>query len=98
MILNQSESQINKTTNLLENIKFSYYDEKEGENLNNEFDNKNSKNKVKFDNNILNNKKKASNFKKTNDKMNATEIINLINNIPNLNEKTRQKKKAFIKG
>ena len=91
MILNQSESQINKTTNLLENIKFSYYDENEEENLNNEFDNKNSKNKVKFDNNILNNKKKASNFKKTNDKMNATEIINLINNISNLNEKKKKK-------
>ena len=93
MNLNQSESQIehqNKTTHLLENIKFSYYDENEEENLNNEFDNKTTKNKVKFDNNILNvNKKKASFLKKTNDKMNATEIINLINNIPNYNKKKK---------
>ena len=100
MNLNQSESQIehqNKTTHLLENIKFSYYDEKEEENLNNEFDNKTTKNKVKFDNNILNvNKKKASFLKKTNDKMNATEIINLINNIPNYNKKKKKNLNSLI--
>ncbi len=100
MNLNQSESQIehqNKTTHLLENIKFSYYDENEEENLNNEFDNKTTKNKVKFDNNILNvNKKKASFLKKTNDKMNATEIINLINNIPNYNKKKKKNLNSLI--
>ena len=86
LILNKSDSQFdhqNQTTNLVENIKFSYYDENEEENL--EFHNKN-KLTVKFDKNIFDNsnKKKNSLFnRKSQDKMNATEIINLMNNLQN---------------
>ena len=86
LILNKSDSQFdhqNQTTNLVENIKFSYYDENEEENL--EFHNKN-KLTVKFDKNIFDNsnKKKNSLFnRKSQDKMKATEIINLMNNLQN---------------
>ena len=86
LLLNKSDSQFdhqNQTTNLVENIKFSYYDENEEENL--EFHNKN-KLTVKFDKNIFDNsnKKKNSLFnRKSQDKMNGTEIINLMNNLQN---------------